>query len=152
MRFVLLLALVACAHVTPKATVLGKRVGVGELTGSDEVKTLMREALAERFELDDKAELHLHVEGSLNSFDETVFRNPSLGLQSTNMQAAVQRVQTLKVTIRLVEDASGTEKAVGMYELQEKGAERPRNSQANDDLGVVLTRRAVRAFIDEHKL
>ncbi len=147
------LLLVACTHVTPKPTVLGKRVGLGEVSGSADAQSMMKEAIAERFELDpEKAELHLHVEASTTSFDEPVFRPPSASPQPQAMPMQVRKVQTLKVTLRLVEDASGTEKVVGQYELQERGPERPMGSQASDDLGVILSRRAVRAFIDEHKL
>lgn len=149
----MLLLLVACTHVTPKATVLGKRLALGELVGAADAQAMMKEAIAERFELDPaKAELHLHVEASMSTFDEQVFRAPTASPQPQAMPMAVRRVQTLKVTLRLIEDATGSEKAVGMYELQERGAERPMGSQASDDLGVILTRRAVGAFIEEHKL
>jgi len=152
-RLAVLLLAVGCSHVTPKATVLGKRVALGELQGSGDAKTMMEEAVKERFELDaEKAELHLHVEASTSTFDEPVYRPPSANLQPQAMPMMVRKVQTLKVTFRLVEDATGTEKAVGMYELQERGPERPMGSQASDDLGVILSRRAVQTFIEEHRL
>ena len=152
---VAVLLLAACAHAPPKATVLGgKRVGLGELVGDNEVKALLKDALAERFELDSPSpQLHLHVDATMSSFDEPV----NVMGQTSNPQAPLlppmyRRVATMRATLRLVEDASGEVLATGVYDVLEKGPERPRDSRAGDELGVILARRVVRAFIEEHKL
>jgi hypothetical protein len=152
-RLLLLLLALACAHTPPRATVLGKRVGLGELVADAETKAVLKDALAERFELDpEKAELHLHLEASMSGADEPVMRTPSSGAQSPMMPMVYRRVQSLRVTIRLVEDATGEVRALGIYELQERGPERPMGSHSSDELGVILARRAVRAFIEENRL
>ena len=145
----------ACAHAPPKATVLGgKRVGLGELVGDDEVKAVMKDAIAERFDLgaSDTPELHLHVDASMSAFDEPVMMTTSGTPPGGMMPMQYRRVQTLRATLRLVEDATGAVLAVGVYDLLEKGPERPRDSRAGDELGTILARRVVRQFIEQHKL
>ena len=147
----LLVAAAACVHHTPRVTVLGKRVGLGELRGDNEVKSLLKDALAERFELDaENAELHFHIDASLSGFDEQVVSQ--LVNPQPPMMTVYRRVETLRATVRLVRDATGEVLALSVYELQEKGPERPRDSRAGDELGIILARRAVRMFIDQHKL
>lgn len=154
-RAVAVLLVVACAHAPPRATVLGgKRVGLGELVGDSEVKAVLKDAIAESFELDSaNPQLHLHVDATMSGFDEPVnVLGQGVSARQPNMPVQYRRVQTMRATLRLVEDATGEVLATGVYELMEKGPERPREARATDELGIILARRVVRAFIEEHKL
>jgi hypothetical protein len=152
---VAVLALVACTHAPPKATVMGKRVGLGELRGDAETKSLMKDALLERFELTEEqtAELHLHADVTMSGYDEPVMNaGPVLSPQAPSMPRLYRRVETMRATLRLVNDGTSEEVAVGVYEVMEKGPERPMGSRGGDELGIILARRVVRLFIDEKKL
>jgi hypothetical protein len=61
-----------------------------------------------------------------------------------------RRVQTMRATLRLVDDASGEVLALGVYDMLEKGPERPQTAQPSDDLAIILARRVVRTFVETH--
>ena len=142
----------ACVHHTPRATVLGgKRVGLGQLEGDADVKAVLKDALAERFELESQnPELHLHVDATMSAFDEPVV-STALNPQP-QMLPLYRKVQTLRATLRLVNDGTGEVVALGVYELMEKGPERPRDTRAGEEMGIILARRAVQLFIEQNKL
>ncbi|MBK7857166.1 MAG: hypothetical protein IPJ65_00825 [Archangiaceae bacterium] len=147
-----LVLLVACAHAgPPRATTFGKKVGLGEMVGAPDVIEPLRDALGEVFDLTQpNPELHLHVDAATGGFDEAVLQ-PRAG-EVVGQQRLVRRVQTLRATIRLVEDATGEVRALGVYDLVEKGPDRPIDARPNDDLAIILARRVVRSFVESNQL
>lgn len=148
------LLLCACVHATPRATTLGKKVGLGEVRALADTKALIEDALRERFELvgDETAELHLHVDATLSGFDQPLSTGAISDPRAGALTRLYRRVETLRATVRLVRDATGEELAVGIYELSETGPERPMGTTGADELGTILARRLVRTFIEEKKL
>jgi hypothetical protein len=153
MKWLCLLLAVACAHAPPRATVFGKKVGLGELVGDPESKAVLKDALSEAFELEGgNPELHLHVDAATSGFDEPVLSLHQNDAVTMGQQRVVRRVQTMRATLRLVEDATGDVLALGVYEVLEKGPDRPVGARESDDLAIILARRVVRAFIEQNKL
>jgi hypothetical protein len=143
--------LLACAHAPPRATSFGKRVGLGELVGDPEATGAVKDALSDAFELDGpNPELHLHVHATTSGFDEAVLQQRSSDPQLGTLPRLFRRVQTMRATLRMVDDASGEELALGVYEVMEKGPEQPQGARSSDDLAIILARRVVRTFVETH--
>jgi hypothetical protein len=141
---------IACVH-TPSRSFEGRTVGWGEVLGDPEGTALMREAAAELIHAGDagEPELLLHVEATTSGRDEPVL-SPSGSLPQLPMTPMTyRRVQRMRATLRLV-TRDGAAVAEGTYEETETGPDRPPNAQATDDLGVILSRRIVRTFLEQH--
>ena len=153
MRFVLLVLAVACAHAPLKESVFGKRVGLGEVVGDRDATAALKDALNETFAFElPNPQLHLHVDASTSGFDEPVQSMQVTDGKTPTQPRMMQRVQTMRATLRLVDDGSGEVVALGVYEVMEKGPERPPGAMASDDLTTILARRVVRKFVEQNHL